>query len=151
MTVTLRPMTEAEYDDFLRLSVVTFAAEAGPANGLDEAAALELSRREFGRLLPEGLKTPQQLIWTACDGDEAIGRLWISLARTAPFIYDVAVREDQRGKGYGRAIMLAGEEAVRALGYDRLELNVFGVNKTAVHLYESLGYTVLSQQMRKEL
>ena len=151
MTVTLRPMTETEYDDFLRRSVVTFAAEAGPANGLDEAAALELARREFDRLLPDGLATPEQLIWTACDGDEVIGRLWISLSRTAPFIYDVAVLEDQRGKGYGRAIMLAGEDAVRALGYDRLELNVFGVNKTAVHLYESLGYTVLSQQMRKEL
>ena len=57
----------------------------------------------------------------------------------------------QRGNGYGRAIMLAGENECRRRGYARLDLNVFGTNRTAISLYESLGYTVSSQQMSKRL
>jgi ribosomal protein S18 acetylase RimI-like enzyme len=33
----------------------------------------------------------------------------------------------------------------------RVGLNVFGTNQTAIRLYESLGYEVLSQQMAKRL
>ncbi len=58
---------------------------------------------------------------------------------------------DQRGKGYGRSIMLAGEEECRRRGYEFLDLNVFGNNSTAISLYDSLGYVVTSQQMRKTL
>jgi ribosomal protein S18 acetylase RimI-like enzyme len=47
--------------------------------------------------------------------------------------------------------MLAGEEECRRLGHRHLDLNVFGNNTTAINLYTSLGYTVTSQQMRKEL
>jgi ribosomal protein S18 acetylase RimI-like enzyme len=68
-----------------------------------------------------------------------------------PFIYGVEVDSGQRGKGYGRAIMLAGEEECRRLGHKHLDLNVFGDNTTAIGLYDSLGYAVISQQMRKEL
>ena len=68
-----------------------------------------------------------------------------------PFIFGIEVHSGQRGKGYGRAIMLAGEDECRRRGYAQLDLNVFGNNRTAISLYESLGYTVTSQQMRKRL
>jgi ribosomal protein S18 acetylase RimI-like enzyme len=47
--------------------------------------------------------------------------------------------------------MLAGENECRHRGYARLDLNVFGTNRTAINLYESLGYTISSQQMSKRL
>jgi ribosomal protein S18 acetylase RimI-like enzyme len=47
--------------------------------------------------------------------------------------------------------MLAAEDECRRLGHKQLDLNVFGDNTTAIGLYDSLGYTVISQQMRKEL
>ena len=47
--------------------------------------------------------------------------------------------------------MQAGEEECRRLGHNQLDLNVFGNNSAAIGLYESLGYALLSQQMRKEL
>ena len=43
-------------------------------------------------------------------------------------------------------------QAARELGRDRRwTLNVFGDNPTAIRLYESSGYTVTAQQMRREL
>ncbi len=32
-----------------------------------------------------------------------------------------------------------------------MTLNVFGDNRTAIRLYETAGYTVTAQQMRREL
>lgn len=149
--VTLRLMTEHQYAEWHRQMAETFAAEMGPSRGLDPAAALQVALEETAKLLPQGRETEKQLLWTAYHEDEPVGTLWISTEKRYPFIYGIEVREDQRGKGYGRSIMLAAEEECRHRGYEHLELNVFGNNGTAISLYDSLGYAVTSQQMRKTL
>jgi ribosomal protein S18 acetylase RimI-like enzyme len=40
---------------------------------------------------------------------------------------------------------------VRSRGVGALELNVFGDNARAIRLYETFGYHVVTQQMRKSL
>jgi ribosomal protein S18 acetylase RimI-like enzyme len=150
-TVTLRPLTDDEYADWRRRAAESFAAGMGPSRGLDPAAALETAYQETDRLLPDGRKTEQHLLWIACHEDEPVGSLWISTQKKNPFIFGIEVHEDQRGKGYGRSIMLAGEEECRRLGYEYLDLNVYGTNGTAIALYDSLGYVVTAQQMRKTL
>jgi len=47
--------------------------------------------------------------------------------------------------------MLACENECRHREYAQLDLNVFGTNRTAINLYEALGYTVSSRQMSKRL
>ena len=123
----------------------------GPARGLTPDEALAVAYEQTEQLLPEGPATDQQLIWIAVAGDEPVGSLWISTKAKVPFIYGIEVDHAHRGKGYGRAIMLAAEEECRRLGYTQLDLNVFGDNTTAIALYDSLGYAVISQQMRKDL
>lgn len=149
--MTLRPITETEFAGWRDRAAVMFAAGVGPARGLDPDEALKFAYGETDRLLPDGPATEHHLIWVARDGDESVGSLWISTKQRVPFIFGIEVDGDLRGKGYGRAIMLAGEDECRRLGYNQLDLNVFGNNSNAIHLYESLGYTVSSQQMRKEL
>lgn len=149
--VTLRPITDTEFASWRDRAAASFAAGIGPAQGLDPAGALEFAYRETDRLLPEGAGTENHLIWLACAGGEPVGSLWINTRTRGAFIYGIEVDADHRGKGYGRAIMLAGEDECRRLGFSQLDLNVFGDNSTAIRLYESLGYTVTSQQMRKEL
>ncbi len=150
-SVTLRPITESEFAGWKDRAAESFAAGIGPARGLNPDEALKLAHEETIRLLPDGPATEQHVIWIAWDGDAPVGSLWISTKPRVPFIYGIEVDDGQRGKGYGRAIMLAGEEECRRLGYHQLDLNVFGDNSTAISLYESLGYTVTSQQMRKDL
>jgi ribosomal protein S18 acetylase RimI-like enzyme len=149
--VLLRPITDTEYPQWKDRAATSFAAGIGPVRGLTEDEALKFAFEETERLLPEGPATENQLIWIALAGDEPVGSLWISTRAQVPFIYGIEVDSEQRGKGYGRAIMLAGEEECRRLGHKQLDLNVFGDNTTAIGLYDSLGYAVISQQMRKVL
>ncbi|MFI7026227.1 GNAT family N-acetyltransferase [Micromonospora sp. NPDC049900] len=51
----------------------------------------------------------------------------------------------------GRKLLAAGEDVVRRHGVSSLELNVFGDNDRARRLYQSSGYRVVTQQMRKTL
>jgi ribosomal protein S18 acetylase RimI-like enzyme len=149
--VTLRPMTDEEYAAWEDLNARSFAAGIGPARGLEPDAALEYARKEIDKLLPDGKKTEGHLVWMACDADEPVGSLWVTTEPAIPFIFGIEVNEQHRGKGYGRSIMLAGEEECRRRGHQHLDLNVFGNNSTAISLYDSLGYQVVSQKMRKEL
>jgi ribosomal protein S18 acetylase RimI-like enzyme len=67
------------------------------------------------------------------------------------FIYDIEIDEGHRGAGYGRALLTAAEDAVRSRGVGAVELNVFGDNARAIRLYQTSGYRVVTQQMRKSL
>jgi GNAT superfamily N-acetyltransferase len=150
-SVSLRPPTADEYDGWVTQGCEGYAADIGPARDLDPATALETAYQEFGALLTDGLETENQLIWMAVDDGRRVGSLWISTQKATPFVYLVEVLPEQRGKGYGRAIMLAGEEECRRRGYTHLALNVFGGNSIATGLYDSLGYVVITQEMRKTL
>ena len=61
------------------------------------------------------------------------------------------VVDDQRGRGYGRALLDAAEREVVARGGDSVGLNVFGANAAAKGLYVSAGYEVAATLMRKAL
>lgn len=56
------------------------------------------------------------------------------------WVYYVTVDPDYRFKGYGRAIMSAAEDWLRARGIEKLQLMVRGDNAKVHAFYESLGY-----------
>jgi len=58
------------------------------------------------------------------------------------WVYHVAVAADVRRRGYGRAVMAAAEERLRALGCPKLNLQINRSNAGVVAFYESLGYAV---------
>ena len=156
-TVTLRPMTEAEFADFQQATARAFADELVAMGGWSAEEALEQALQGSAELLPQGRETPGMLLLTAVlDDGTPIGTLWLGLThpRGVPdcaFVYDIEVAEAHRGGGLGRALLAAGEDVVRSHGVPAVELNVFGDNTRAISLYASAGYRVVSQQMRKDL
>ena len=56
------------------------------------------------------------------------------------WVYYVTVDPDHRYKAYGRAIMTAAEDWLRARGIQKLQLMVRGDNLQVRAFYESLGY-----------
>jgi ribosomal protein S18 acetylase RimI-like enzyme len=56
------------------------------------------------------------------------------------WVYYVSVDPDHRFKGYGRDIMTAAENWLRARGIAKLQLMVRGDNPKVHAFYESLGY-----------
>lgn len=160
--IRLQTMTEAEYEVYLARTVVEYAAEHVRAGNWDEADALRLSQESFAKLLPEGVHSPQQHLYTLVAEDEAdlptptpVGILWFAEmdwgGQQAAFIYDFYVDEAYRRRGFASAALRAVEDEVRALGVSRIGLHVFGHNHAARDLYSKLGYDITDLHMMKTL
>ena len=55
-------------------------------------------------------------------------------------ILNIAVRPEERGKGYGTAIMQRMTERAREFGLSRMTLEVRASNAVAIHLYQNFGF-----------
>ena len=156
-TVTVRTMTASEYDAWQRQIAEEYAQEQVAAGRWPEEGAVQRALDENARLLPDGPDTARMLVLSGVDADgKPIGRAWVGLdhPRGAPgvaFLYDIEVVAGRRGSGLGRALLAAVEAVARDAGASALELNVFGGNTAAISMYESSGYDVVTQQMRKAL
>ena len=155
--VTLAPMTQEEFGPYLEAGIRDYARQKTISGEWSEFEAVALSEADHARLLPDGLKSPDQHLCTVRDADsgESVATIWIALrpkgGRTEGYIYDIEVHERFRGRGYGRATMLAGIEKARELGAEMVGLHVFGHNAPARALYKSLGFVETNVSMSLEL
>jgi ribosomal protein S18 acetylase RimI-like enzyme len=147
-------MTSAEYERWRRSAVTDYAQAWVDSGILSADEARERAASQFAELLPEGLDSPRQELFTAFHGDDDVGMLWVHFddsAERRAFIYDIEVWESLRRRGYGRAII----EALVALARERdagsIGLNVFGSNPGAKALYERMGFEVTATQMKLAL
>ena len=144
----------------------SYAAEKVKSGAWPADGALERAKNEFLALLPDGLNTPLTHIldiWAVIDSPHAsrapenpIGAVWLTqgpFGREAghAWIFDVEIDTAFRGRGYGRATMMALEEYARAQGITEIGLHVFGHNTVAANLYRAVGYETTSLTMRKIL
>jgi len=149
----LRPLTRDEFDAWLPRQVAAYAARVA-ASGLLPAAARQQAEQDHARSFARGFATPGQLVFRIMAGETAVGWLWLAVPAAGPdplmaWVYQIEVQDGFRGRGYGRAAMLLAEGEARARGMTSLGLNVHGRNTVARSLYESLGYQVTAQQMKK--
>ena len=155
--VTVRQMTPAEYEEWQSTLAEAYADEQIAAGRWLAEGAVQRAREENTELLPHGLETERMLILRGVDTDgEPVGWAWVALdhprgTADVAFLYDIEVIETRRGRGLGRALLAAVEDATRLAGAIGLELNVFARNHTAIALYSSAGYELVTQQMRKAL
>jgi GNAT superfamily N-acetyltransferase len=154
-TLRLEPMTREQYDAFRLTGEDEYAESIRDSGSLPEAEARAQAAADYARLLPDGMASEGHRFWTAYDGDEAVGLLWLRLKDTSvgvtAFGFDFSVREDLRRRGYGRALLQAAEDECRRLGVVTVGLNVFGHNLAAQSLYEQMGFEVTSIQMSRRL
>ncbi len=66
-------------------------------------------------------------------------------SRTRGHISGLAIRPELRGRGLGRGLVRAAEEAFRADGFTRITLEVRPSNAGALRFYEALGYRKVYQ------
>ncbi|MEU2230636.1 GNAT family N-acetyltransferase [Streptomyces vietnamensis] len=139
-----RPATEAEFEEWSAKSMAAFA-QSWIDRGVPEEQALAKAEDGRRRFLPQGLATPGVTVSVAVHDGQVVGYLWVGRLEREPgkgtgFVFEIEVVEGQRGKGYGRALMLLAEHIALEAGEHLLELHVFAGNTPAIRLYESLGY-----------
>lgn len=149
--VRLRPLREDEFADWDE------AHRREYARGLVEHARLSPEEaeakvaRDVPAVLPRGIASEGVRIWAVEAGGRRVGTVFLGIRDGDAWLYDITIDEAERGRGYGRAAMLALEPEVRALGFARVALNVWGGNEVARGLYRSLGYAEDSVHMSKQL
>ncbi len=151
MSVTLRPLRDDAYPAWLQAHNRGYAQGLEAFAGLSEADARRKAETDMPHVLPHGLATEGVRIWAIEAEGRPVGSIFLGIRDGGAWLYDITVDEAQRGKGLGRAAMLALEDEVRALGDGSLSLNVWGGNEVARGLYRSLGFAEASVHMRKEL
>lgn len=149
-------MTQAQFDAWLPGAITGYAQEHVADGRWSEEEAEEKSRAEHAELLPHGLSTADNHLWSIVRaGDRMpVGILWVRLnqkPRPHAFIYDIEVQPEHRRHGYAEAAMRQLEVEARRMGAQTIRLHVFGNNSAARPLYEKLGYETTNVLMAKPL
>lgn len=125
----------------------------------DELLLLDLIRElaEYERLAHEVEATPEDLAESLFGGGavaEAVIAEWNGqpvgfalffrnfstfVGRPGLYLEDLYVRESERGKGIGKALLLHLAGIARERNYGRMEWSVLNWNKPAIDFYHSLG------------
>ncbi len=148
-------MTEDEYLVFLEKSIPDFAADKVASGQWPEAEALALSRKAYEELLPQGIATPNNHLFTVRDPATGakLGVLWFGEqergGKKIAYVYDIVIDAEHQRKGHASRAFVAMEDEVRRLGLAGIGLHVFGHNTGAQALYAKLGYQTTNINMFK--
>lgn len=147
-------MTDAEISAFNEREQAHYVGDR-IATGETPETAQEHADRDWERFFPGGKAAGGHRFYRVLDGADPVGLLWLGPSPDnksgTDWIYYIEVDETLRGRGYGRGAMLLAEQEARQQGATELGLNVFGPNKVARQLYESIGYEATAINMAKRL
>lgn len=91
-------------------------------------------------VVPEDEEKRGMTIYLAELNDRVIGKVNLQIHGDTGAIFGLGVLPDERGKGYGKAILLKSLELFLAQGAEAVFLQVAAENETALQLYLSCGF-----------
>jgi ribosomal protein S18 acetylase RimI-like enzyme len=121
-----------------------------PYEPSDKDAVIALWR-ERGLIVPQNdpekdidrkFKVNPELFLVGFVGDRIVATVMAGYEGHRGAINYLAVASDCRGCGYGRKIMAAAEDLLRARGCAKINLNVRTTNSDVIAFYERIGFTV---------
>jgi ribosomal protein S18 acetylase RimI-like enzyme len=149
------PMKQHDFDTYLQESIVEYAREHVKGGRWTEEESLEQSAKEFDDLLPEGVGTKDQYLYTLEDNEELVGYFWFAVRERngikSAFVYEIRILDQFQRRGYGMQTFRWMEEKARKMGISSISLHVFGHNHPARQMYQKLGYEETNVMMRKTL
>ena len=92
--------------------------------------------------IPAKLAVQPELLLVALEGDAVIGTVMAGYDGHRGWLYAVAVRRSHQRQGVGQALVARAEEALKALGCGKINLQVRTTNDAVVQFYERIGYAV---------
>ncbi len=150
----LEKMTATHFDDYMSRSIKEYALEKVQAGSWTQEDSLGNAKLTYDRLLPDGLNTPDNFLFSIINDDNVIGYIWLgadSENKNIAFIFDFEIYDTYQNNGFGsQAIALASTKA-KALGFTSIGLHVFGTNSRAIHVYEQTGFEITDIKMQKKL
>jgi len=153
--VKLIPMAQKDFETYRERGIREYAEEHVKTGNWKKSEALEKSRAEFDKLLPNGLQSKDEFIYSIVDEStgQKMGILWMEVKMDETprraFGYDFIVYEEFRGQGFGKQALIALDELLKSMDVDSMGLHVFGHNTNAFELYKKMGFEITNINMRK--
>lgn len=123
-------MDIAELPDHLRDDAVALWREAGLTRPWNDPVE-DLQR---------ALRGPDSTVLAGVVDDRLVGTAMVGHDGHRCWVYYLAVREDHRGRGFGRSLMTACEQWADVYGIPKIQLMVRSGNAPVIAFYERLGY-----------
>lgn len=157
----IRPYVSGDWNDFLRLDLVTVKKSVRPKDG-----------RKWQKFASEwGSKVRERFNWTdrgpeseshsiyvlENENDGYIGHVWFQQQvdvfsnEKKLYIFEICVDEKYRRQGLGKRLMSKVEESAKERKISRIELAVECDNHEAINLYKDKGYSTNRLTMTKFL
>jgi ribosomal protein S18 acetylase RimI-like enzyme len=154
--IQLEPMQEADFEHYATLNIQNYAAGSPHFEGMSAEARVDAAQRVFfTKLMPDGFQTADQWLFNILKNGEKIGHLHFgqvaNQSKKTAHLWDFLIYERHRGQGLGKDALANASQKLRQSGVERITLNVWGANKNARRLYESLKFEVSQLQMFRDL
>jgi ribosomal protein S18 acetylase RimI-like enzyme len=149
----LLPMTD--YPVRIAALAAEHAEQLMREQGIWHGEAQARSARMLAESLPRGQRTPDTILRTVWAEGASVGWLWAALPDPSRpglgWLHHLGIDECFRGRGYGRRAVAATEAELLRRGVPRLGVTVAGADEDARRFCARLGYTLLAQQMVKDV
>nr|WP_314464233.1 GNAT family N-acetyltransferase [uncultured Clostridium sp.] len=130
--ITFRKAVNADALEIARQNTIYFGDD--PVDENEDAVNSDI-------LLPEEEEKRGMTIYIAEKGDRIIGKVNLQMSSGGTGgIYGLGVLPENRGKGFGRAILINAVEKLKVAKAEEIMLQVAAENATALNLYKSCGF-----------
>ncbi|MBE6821412.1 MAG: GNAT family N-acetyltransferase [Ruminococcaceae bacterium] len=109
--------------------------------------ALRAAKSEFRDVFPEGADSADNYLYVVVnEKNEKIGVIGYQKSpfeENAAFVTENVIKEEYRGKGYGKSAFVKLQEDAREKGFSKMVLNVFKHTPISFSMYEKNGFKVI--------
>lgn len=158
MSITIRPMREADREAVTALLLQLAAWEAGLSSTRASGRETALALLESDSAQTQGQGGAQ---FVAERAGTCLGYLALRLGRTGPYVHEelrehvlienIVVSEQERGTGIGQMLLAQAERFARQRGCRALQLGALTGNDPALRAYRRAGFEPVSYEMIKRL
>lgn len=109
--------------------------------------ALKEARAEFRDVFPDGADSADNYLYVVInEADEKIGVIGYQKSpfeENAAFVTENVIKEEYRGKGYGKSAFVKLQEDALEKGFSKMVLNCFKHTPVSYAMYEKNGFKVI--------
>lgn len=152
--IEFQKMTDKEFENYFERTVNNYAKEKIKAGNWDKDSAIEKAEKSVDQLLPNGVETENNYLYSIYNNDKHLGYIWYKIDgenKRVAFLCDIIIFKKYRNRGFGKKTMKLFERKVKELGCEKIQLHVFAHNKPAVSLYKKLDFKFTNYRMEKDI
>lgn len=146
--ITFKRMDADEFSVYSKWSIDAYAEHLLKAG--DEKLRFKAKRAaksEFCDIFPDGADSCDNYLYVVIDeNNEKIGVIGYQKSpfeENAAFVTENVIKEEYRGKGYGKSAFIKLQEDAREKGFGKMVLNCFKHTPISYSMYEKNGFKVI--------